>query len=96
MTNTPRHDSAGLTRTILSLLGGLILGAGIVGYSWETVTELLAGHWPSRRIVTTLLCLAVFVGLLRRIARIVARLDTRLSAPQSHISPSHKEVVRDR
>jgi len=59
----------GLFRLILAMLGLALVGGALVAYLWETLNQLLAGHVDGVRVLVSLPVLAVFLLLLRFLAR---------------------------
>ena len=56
----------GLMTAILALV---LVGAMLVAYLWETLNQLMTGHVDWRRLLLSLPVLALFLLLLRVIAR---------------------------
>lgn len=59
----------GLFALIIAILGLVLVGGVLVAYLWETLNQLMAGHVDWMRILVSLPVLAVFLLLLRYIAR---------------------------
>lgn len=64
-----KPQEAGLFALILAILGLVLVGGVMVAYLWETMNQLMAGHVDWVRVLISLPVLAVFLLLLRVIAR---------------------------
>lgn len=54
-----------------------IIGIPLVAFVWESLNELLAGHWHSRHLLLTLPALALLLLFWRLMGRAIERWDAR-------------------
>jgi hypothetical protein len=52
-----------------SILGFVLVGTPLVGYLWETLNRLMAGHFEGRRVAIALVGTVLLAALLRLLAR---------------------------
>jgi hypothetical protein len=64
-----KPQEPGLVTLIIAILGLVLVGGVMVAYLWETLNQLMAGHVDWVRVLVSLPVLAVFLLLLRSIAR---------------------------
>lgn len=79
MTHNPPHAhgaaTQGVGRLAATVVGFVIAGALMVGYLWEVINDLLAGHVHAGRVLIAIPVAVLFIWLLRRLSRTVALLD---------------------
>lgn len=72
------------TMSLFKLLGGMallvVVGAPMVWYLWEVLTQLLAGVFDARSMLIAVPVLVVFLAFLRFVSRTVQNWDRRWSA----------------
>ncbi|MGD2069971.1 MAG: hypothetical protein PVI57_14965 [Gemmatimonadota bacterium] len=70
--------------SLLKLLGGMallvVVGAPMVWYLWEVLTQLLAGTLDARSLLIAVPVLVVFLAFLWFVSRTVQNWDRRWSA----------------
>jgi hypothetical protein len=64
-----KPQEVSLFALIVAILGLVLLGGVMVAYLWETLNQLMAGHVDWVRVLVSLPVLAIFLLLLRFIAR---------------------------
>jgi hypothetical protein len=60
-----------------------LIGAPIVAFIWETLNQLMAGHFVTSRVALAGVAVAVFLLLLRLVAREVRALEAADALPTS-------------
>jgi hypothetical protein len=67
-----------------SILGFVLVGTPLVAYVWETLNQLMAGHFNGRRVAIGAVAALVLAALLRFLARSVWRWEeTREAMPEA-------------
>ena len=64
-----KHGTIGMGRLIAGMALFVVLGIPLVGYLWETLNELLAGHVDGTRLLISLPVLALLGALLAWLGR---------------------------
>jgi hypothetical protein len=82
---SPARGTAGLTAGIAAFV---FLGVPLLAYVWETLNDLLAGHWNPRRFLIAIPAFLLLLLLGRICAGVVQRWDrARPRGPSSEPLP---------